>query len=89
MEWKADISGVYNDVLGRNGTYPDQGEIFLDYKSHMHTQVSRVNKRLHLVFPISPLSPYGSTSNLVSPESFHRGESNRYTLITRVQDFTK
>ena len=52
-------------------------------------KLARSHRRLHLVFIISPLPPYGFMSNLVSPESSHRGESNRFTFITRVQDSTE
>src|SRR5258707_12439413 len=52
------------------------GPSFNSQKKTSFVQVSRISYWLQLVCPISPLPLYGFQSNLVSPESYFRGESN-------------
>src|SRR5260221_3793445 len=52
------------------------GPSFNSQKKTSFVQDSQISYWLQLVCPISPLLLYGFQSNLVSPESYFRGESN-------------
>src|SRR5258705_3563895 len=70
------LSGTSYKWLSHCGVRPSSGPIILFQKKTSFVQDSRISYWLQLVCPISPLLLYGFQSNLVSPESYFRGESN-------------
>src|SRR5258707_13806620 len=66
-------SGTSYKWLSHRGVHPSSGPI-IQFPSF--AQDSWISYWLQLVWPISPLLLYGFQSNLVSLESYFRGESN-------------
>src|SRR5258705_9515424 len=84
--WKVCVQGGLERPLALYGTSykwlshcvvrPSSGPIILFQKKTSFVQGSRISYWLQLVCPISHLLQYGFQSNLVSLESYSRGESN-------------
>src|SRR5260221_3900224 len=84
--WKVWVQGGLERPLALYGTSykwlshcvvrPSSGPIILFQKKTSFVQGSRISYWLQLVCPISHLLQYGFQSNLVSLESYSRGESN-------------
>src|SRR5258707_5413915 len=70
------LSGTSYKWLSHRGIHPSSGPIIQFQKKTSFVQDSQISYWLQLVCPISPLLLYGFQSNLVSPESYFRGESN-------------
>src|SRR5258708_4477515 len=70
------LSGTSYKWLSHRGVCPSSGPIIQFPKEDKFVQDSQISYWLQLVCPISPLLLYGFQSNLVSPESYFRGESN-------------
>ena len=70
------LSGTSYKWLSHCGVCPSSGPIIQFLKKTSFVQDSQISYWLQLVCSISPLLLYGFQSNLVSLESYFRGESN-------------
>src|SRR5260221_2301310 len=70
------LSGTSYKWLSHRGIHPSSGPIIQFLKKTSFVQDSRISYWLQLVCPISHLLLYGFQLNLVSLESYSRGESN-------------
>src|SRR6266436_2524115 len=70
------LSGMSYKWLSHHGIHPSSGPIIQFPKKTSFVQDSQISYWLQLVCPISPLLLYRFQSNLVSPESYFRGEFN-------------
>src|SRR5260221_6424784 len=70
------LSGMSYKWLSHRGVCPSSGPIIQFPKEDKFVQDSQISYWLQLVCPISYLLLYGFQSNLVSLESYSRGESN-------------
>src|SRR6266481_1714464 len=76
LERPLELSGTSYKWLSHRGIHPSSGPIIQFLKKTSFVQDSRISYWLQLVCSISPLLLYGFQSNLVSLESYFRGESN-------------
>ena len=70
------LSGTLYKWLSQRGVHPCSGPIIQFQKKTSFAQDSQISYWLQLVCPRSPLLPCGFQSNLVSLESYFRGESS-------------
>src|SRR5260370_3635320 len=76
LERSLTLFGTSYKWLSHRGVHPSSGPSFNSQKKTSFVQDSWISYWLQLVCPISPLLLYGFQSNLVSLESYFRGESS-------------